>query len=75
MIKLLENKYIWKSIEFFAVKIFHILMAYKGPQSFEVGVWIAQMVDHLCEKYPNVRDIYVGYDDQSFSTILKKIPF
>lgn len=43
-LKLLENKYIWRSVEFFAVKVFHFLLAYKGPQSFEVGIKIALIV-------------------------------
>ena len=50
-------------------------MAYKGPHSFEAGIKIAQIVEKLCEKYPNLRDIYVNYEDKSYSTILKKIPF
>ena len=63
LIKLLENKYVWRSIEFFGHKILQILLAYKGPQSYEVGIKIAQIVDKLCEKYPKLRDIYVGYAD------------
>jgi hypothetical protein len=40
----LENKYIWKAVEFGAVKSLNLLLAYKGPQSFQVGVKIAQIV-------------------------------
>lgn len=53
----------------------HILLAYKGPQAFEAGVKIAQIVDELRHKYPMLNDIYVDYDDESYSTVLKKIPF
>ena len=74
-VQLLENKYIWKSIEFYAYRALQILLCYKGPQSFEVGIKIAQIVDKLSEKYPNLRDIYLNYEDKSFSTILKKISF
>jgi hypothetical protein len=40
-----------------------------------VGSKIAQLVERFSDKYPILRDIYVDYDDQSYSTILKKIPF
>lgn len=53
----------------------NLLLTYKGPQSFKVGEKIAQIVDSLSEKYPVLRDIYEGYEDNSYSTILKKIPF
>ena len=75
LLKMLDNKYIWKAVEFGTVKALNLLLAYKGPQSFEVGEKIAQIVGSLCEKYPVLRDIYEGYDDQSYSTVLKKIPF
>ena len=74
-IKLLENKYIWRSIEFHAFRALQILLSYKGAHAFEVGIKIAQIVEKLCEKYPNLRDIYLNYEDKSYSTILKKIPF
>ena len=44
LLKLLENKYVWKAIEFGTVKSLNLLLAYKGPQSFQVGVKIAQIV-------------------------------
>jgi hypothetical protein len=74
-LRLLSNKYIWKGIEYFATKILHILLSYKGPQSFEAGVKIAQIVEELHHKYVALRDIYTDYEDDSYSTILKKIPF
>ena len=45
LLNLLENKYIWRAIEYFSVKTIVILLAYKGVQSFEVGIKIAQIVD------------------------------
>jgi len=62
-------------LEYNLKKILNILIAYKGRQSYEVGVKIAQLVDRFCDKYPILRDLYVGYEDQSYSTLLKKIPF
>lgn len=62
-------------MEFGTVKSLNLLLAYKGPKSFDVGVKIAEIVDSLSDKYPILRDIYEGYEDQSYSTILKKIPF
>lgn len=60
-LRLLSNKYIWKGIEYFATKILHILLSYKGPQSFEAGVKIAQIVEELHHKYVALRDIYTDY--------------
>jgi hypothetical protein len=75
LLRLLDNKYIWRAIEFYAGKVLYLLLAYKGSFSFEVGLRIAQIVDKLSDKYPILRDIYVEYEDTSYSTILKKIPF
>lgn len=58
LLKLLDNKYIWQAIEFSCVKTLNILLAYKGPQSLEVGHKIAQIVGALCDKYYVLRDIY-----------------
>jgi len=40
-----------------------------------MGVKIAQIVNKLSRKYPHLNDIYVKYEDESYSTILKKIAF
>jgi hypothetical protein len=58
-LKLLENREIWKAVEFGAVKSLNLLLAYKGPQAFQAGVKIAQIVESLSDKYPILRDIYV----------------
>ncbi len=34
LIKLIDSKYIWKSIEFHLNKILSLLLAYKGPKSY-----------------------------------------
>ena len=60
LLQMLENKQIWKAVEFGAVKSLNLLLAYKGPQAFEVGVKIAQIVESLCDKYPVLRDIYIN---------------
>jgi len=44
-LRLLSNKYIWKDMEYYATKVLYLLLAYKGPQSYEAGVKIAQIVD------------------------------
>lgn len=40
-----------------------------------MGAKIAQLTDRFSDKYPLMRDIYINYRDDSYSTILKKIPF
>ena len=62
-------------VEYYLKKILSILLAYRGEFSFEVGVKIAQLVERFSDKYPILRDIYLNYKDDSYSTILKKIPF
>ena len=34
LIKLLENKFVWRSVEYWAVKSLNLLLAYKGDKSF-----------------------------------------
>lgn len=63
LLKLLENKYIWKAVEYGTVKSLNLLLAYKGPQSFKVGQKIAEIVEGLEQKYTHMRDIYVNYND------------
>jgi hypothetical protein len=75
LLKLIDNKKVWAGVEYYLKKILNILLAYKGEYSFEVGTKIAQLVDRFSDKYPILRDIYVDYKDDSYSTILKKIPF
>jgi hypothetical protein len=75
LLKLIDNRYVWLGVEYYLKKILSILLAYKGESSFQVGSKIAQLVERFSDKYPILRDIYVDYDDQSYSTILKKIPF
>ncbi len=52
-----------------------LLLSYRGIHSFQVGVKIAQLTDRFSDKYPLMRDVYLNYNDNSYSTILKKIPF
>lgn len=47
LLQLLDNKYIWRAVEFGTVKALNLLLAYKGPQSFRVGQKIAQIVKCL----------------------------
>lgn len=75
LLKLIDNKYVWMGVEYYLKKILSILLAYRGECSFEVGVKIAQLVERFSDKYPILRDIYLNYKDDSYSTILKKIPF
>lgn len=75
LLKLIDNKHIWESIEYSLKKILNLLLNYRGVHSFEVGTRIAALVDRFCVKYPLLRDIFVNYQDESYSTILKKIPF
>lgn len=75
LLKLIDNKYVWMGVEYYLKKILSILLAYRGEYSFEVGVKIAQLVERFSDKYPILRDIYLNYKDDSYSTILKKIPF
>lgn len=75
LLKLIDNKYVWMGVEYYLKKILSVLLEYRGEQSFQVGVKIAQLVDRFSDKYPMLRDIYIGYKDNSYSTILKKIPF
>lgn len=53
----------------------NLLLAYKGPQSYDVGIKIAELVERFSDKYPVLLDIYEGYEDQSYSTVLKRIAF
>jgi histone H3/H4 len=75
LLKLIDNKYIWLGIEYYLKKILSLLLLYRGEQSFQVGAKIAQLVDRFSDKYPMLRDIFINYQDDSYSTILKKIPF
>jgi hypothetical protein len=63
LIKLIDSKYIWKGIEFHLNKILSLLLAYKGQKSYEVGVKLSQLVNSFSDKYPILRDIFIGYDD------------
>lgn len=75
LLKLIDNKYVWKGIEFYLKKMLSLLLAYRGYHSFSVGAKIAQLVDRFSDKYPLLRDIFINYKDKSYSTILKMIPF
>jgi hypothetical protein len=75
LLKLLGNKFIWAGVEFNLKKVLNILLVYKGPQSYDAGIKIAELVERFSDKYPVLLDIYEGYEDRSYSTTLKKIAF
>lgn len=56
-------------------KVLSILLAYRGRYSFEVGLKIALLVQRFESKYPSLRDIFHNYQDHTYSTFLKMIPF
>ncbi len=51
-----------------------LLLSYRGEYSYEVGVKLADIIERFEVKYPTLRDIFVDYEDNSYSTLLKKIP-
>lgn len=51
-----------------------LLLSYRGEYSYDVGVKLADIIERFEIKYPALRDIFVGYEDDSYSTLLKKIP-
>jgi hypothetical protein len=75
LLKLIENRHVWTAIEYYLNRVLSLLLSYRGEYSFQVGSKIAQLADRFSDKYPLMRDIYVNYRDDSYSTILKKIPF
>jgi hypothetical protein len=74
ILKAIENKYVWSSLEYNMHQILIVLMAYEGQRCFEVGEKIGQIVNRFGEKYPNLWDIFEEVDD-SYSNLTKKIGF
>lgn len=74
ILKAIENKYVWSSLEYNMHQILIVLMAYEGQRCFEVGSKIGQIVNRFGEKYPNLWDIFEEVDD-SYSNLTKKIGF
>jgi hypothetical protein len=75
LIKLIDNRHVGLATEYYLNRMLSLLLSYRGQHSFQVGVKIAQLADRFSHKYPLLRDIYANYLDDSYSTILKKIPF
>jgi hypothetical protein len=75
LLQLLSNRFIWAGVEYNLKKMLNLLLAYRGARSYEVGVKMAELVSRFEDKYPVLRDLFVSYPDESYSTVLKKISF
>jgi len=75
LLKVLSSKFISDTIEYNLKNILRVLIAYKGPQSYSVGILISELIERYCDKHPILLNIYENYEDDSYSTILKCIPF
>jgi hypothetical protein len=72
---MLENRYVWKNMDTFLKQTLVILLAYKGPSSFEVGIKIGELTLKFEDKYKVLYDIFEGNVDNCYSTIIKRIAF
>lgn len=50
-LKMLDNKYFQKSIEYYLHQILAYLWAYEGCSCFKVGLKIAELISRFSEKY------------------------
>jgi hypothetical protein len=58
VLKMLENKYVWRNMDTFLKQTLVILLAYKGPSSFEVGIKIGELTLKFEDKYKVLYDIF-----------------
>lgn len=75
LLKVLENRYLGSTLEYQLGKVLNILVAYKGPQAYAVGLKLAELVELYSRKYPVLLQIFRDYPDRSYSTILKLVAF
>lgn len=61
MRQLIDNEYVEKHLDYYANQFLAILLAYKGVQSFEAGIKLAEIVKRFSDKYPHLLDIYDRY--------------
>lgn len=58
LLDLIENKYVWKCVDFYLRQILAVLMAYKGTHGFRVGIRLSALVERFYDKYPTLLDVF-----------------
>lgn len=82
LLALLDSSLHQRNIDYYLKKVLALLLAYRGPKAFRVGLKIAELVEQYQEKYPILRDIYEqrplnDHEDSDYlcSELMRRVAF